>query len=133
MLVLCLLLLTCVLGKFRRTPPLEHYIRPVFDRKNHKFTSKFGGDVISNCTSYYFSQPLDHFNWNPAPNGQVNYNERYFVCGGQYWKPNNTIWFYTGNEADVELYINEEERTIDYKYEYNIMMLNMIIKSNSVW
>ncbi|ETO33032.1 hypothetical protein RFI_04074 [Reticulomyxa filosa] len=36
----------------------------------------------------------------------TTYQERYFVCGGKNWKANNSIWFYTGNEADVELYIN---------------------------
>ena len=77
------------------------------DYPNHPFKQQFeGNSVLSNCTEYYYTQYLDHFNWADAPNGQTSYNERYFVCGGKNWKPNSTIFFYTGNEANVELYIN---------------------------
>ena len=36
----------------------------------------------------------------------TRYQQRYFICSGAQWKPNNTIFFYTGNEANVELYLN---------------------------
>eukprot|EP00983_Pelagomonas_calceolata_P055148 1144009-Pelagomonas_calceolata.AAC.3 len=39
------------------------------------------------------------------------YQQRYYVCGKQYWKPNDLgdpgpIFLYAGNEADVLLYLN---------------------------
>eukprot|EP01084_Bolivina_argentea_P160291 279155_1 len=81
------------------------------DRKSHKFFSTFYAehnvdDLLSNCTEKYFTQYLDHFSYRHASNGQSTFQQRYFVCGGKNWKPNNTIFFYGGNEADVELYVN---------------------------
>lgn len=77
------------------------------DQPYHPFKQQFeNNDVLSNCTEHYYTQYLDHFNFAAAPNGATTYKERYFICGGKNWKPNNTIFFYTGNEANVELYIN---------------------------
>eukprot|EP01084_Bolivina_argentea_P160290 279153_1 len=77
------------------------------DKKSHPFFSTFKApNLLSNCTAKYITQYLDHYNFRTASNGQTTYKERYFICGGKNWKPNNTIFFYTGNEANVELYIN---------------------------
>ncbi|XP_041956872.1 dipeptidyl peptidase 2 [Alosa sapidissima] len=46
----------------------------------------------------YFSQILDHFNYNSLGNG--TYLQRYLITD-QYWKKGGPIFFYTGNEGDI--------------------------------
>ncbi|DBA04624.1 TPA: hypothetical protein N0F65_012207 [Lagenidium giganteum] len=52
------------------------------------------------CQEKYFHQRLDHFR---AFNG--TYKQRYFICD-QHARKDGAIFFYVGNEADVELYLN---------------------------
>lgn len=60
----------------------------------------------ANCTLKWFDQRADHFSFSPSET--TTFKQRYFVCNapGASWKPNQTILFYTGNEANVELYVN---------------------------
>ena len=55
----------------------------------------------SNCSVQYFDQTLDHFNFNP----HSTFKQRYFTYKGN-WQPGGPIFFYAGNEASVELYVN---------------------------
>lgn len=57
-------------------------------------------------------QPIDHFNWGPPiVNQSTTFNQRYFYTD-KYWSTNKTtgargpIFFYFGNEDNVELYVN---------------------------
>lgn len=71
---------------------------------------------VANCSELFFEQTLDHFNWNgvnvQTPD-QTTFKQRYFV-NTQYWRNttvNGTtrrgpIFFYFGNEDNVELYVN---------------------------
>ena len=78
-------------------------------------------NLKSQCKEFYFSQQLDNFNSHKAgTKGQDQYMQRYFVCD-QYWTNTKTdtdtdtnvkttskpIFFYVGNEANVELYLNQ--------------------------
>ena len=91
------------------------------------FDRRLGGadnedkDVIDLCREFYYDSILDHFSWSA---GGERYKQRVFICD-VYWKdrtlqkyeeePSNSdgksrkgpIFFYTGNEADVTLYLNE--------------------------
>jgi lysosomal Pro-X carboxypeptidase len=58
----------------------------------------------ANCTMSWFNQTLDHFSW-AAPDGRTTYRQRYFEYDG-YYEAGGPIWFYCGNEASVELYVN---------------------------
>ncbi len=78
------------------------------DKPLYDYQLKLRDTLLSNCTENYYKQPLDHFNYGigETPNNISTYMQRYFICGGSKWKPNNTIFFYLGNEANVELYVN---------------------------
>mmetsp|Transcript_8280 Transcript_8280/g.34770 ORF Transcript_8280/g.34770 Transcript_8280/m.34770 type:complete len:540 (+) Transcript_8280:65-1684(+) len=66
---------------------------------------------IQNCTESWFTQTIDHFGFTEPPGGSYTYQQRYYVCDDYWRRANSThgngpIFFYTGNEADVTLYIN---------------------------
>ena len=56
---------------------------------------------ISDCKLRLFEQPVDHFVF-PSPS---TYTQRVFVCGKLSSNP-KVIFFYTGNESPVEVYVN---------------------------
>lgn len=68
---------------------------------------------VQNCTEHFLEQDTDHFSWTlPPPGTPKSFKQRYFI-NDQYWrKPDATgkgagpIFFYCGNEANVELYVN---------------------------
>ena len=65
---------------------------------------------VPNCTEHYFEQVTDHFSYTSHPGVPPTFKQRYFV-NQQYWRhptesaPGGPIFFYTGNEANVELYV----------------------------
>lgn len=54
----------------------------------------------NNCTEKYFTQFVDHFTWR---NG--TYQQRYLMYEN-YFRPGGPIFFYTGNEAGVDVFAN---------------------------
>lgn len=58
-----------------------------------------------NTTKHWYTQAIDHFSWGPTPTRQQTFQQRYFVHDA-YWKKGGPIFFYCGNEANVELYVN---------------------------
>ena len=66
-------------------------------------------NVISECKLFWYDNLIDHFSWSL---GDKTFEQRVFVCD-KYWRQDNgvdgtrgPIFFYTGNEADVTLYLN---------------------------
>ena len=57
----------------------------------------------ANCTQYTIEQPMDHFSYSMHTEGF--FHERYFVCS-QFQVTGGPVFFYTGNEADVTLFVN---------------------------
>uniref|UniRef100_K3WYQ5 Lysosomal Pro-X carboxypeptidase n=1 Tax=Globisporangium ultimum (strain ATCC 200006 / CBS 805.95 / DAOM BR144) TaxID=431595 RepID=K3WYQ5_GLOUD len=57
-------------------------------------------DLLKECEEKYFTQTLDHFGA-----GAPTYEQRYFICN-KHGRKDGVIFFYVGNEADVELYLN---------------------------
>ena len=49
-----------------------------------------------------------------GPGGISSFQQRYFECAGKNWKPNDPIFFYCGNEADVTLYVNHTGPSLSY-------------------
>ena len=61
----------------------------------------------ANCSLIWHTQTTDHFSY--ARTDPATFQQRIFLYD-RYWKPNGTILFYTGNEGDVELYVNSTVR-----------------------
>ncbi|DAZ97593.1 TPA: hypothetical protein N0F65_002212 [Lagenidium giganteum] len=62
-------------------------------------------DLVSQCTELRLEQPLDHF---VADGGAGSFQQRYYVCD-QFFDATaaqGAVFLYAGNEADVELYVN---------------------------
>ena len=55
----------------------------------------------ANCTVQWFNQSVDHL----GSTTDATFMQRYFTYDA-FWKPGGPIWVYTGNEADVTLYVN---------------------------
>ncbi|GLD96182.1 hypothetical protein PINS_up004860 [Pythium insidiosum] len=52
------------------------------------------------------------------------YEQRYFVCGRPFFNPTNgSIFFYTGNEADVLLYLNNTGLMWENAEEFNALLV----------
>ena len=68
---------------------------------------------VPNCTEHFFEQTTDHFSFSPPEKlgTPPTFEQRYFI-NDQYWlkptddAPGGPVFFYTGNEANVELYVN---------------------------
>jgi lysosomal Pro-X carboxypeptidase len=55
----------------------------------------------ADCHESFFEQPLDHF----AADNTIFFKQRFF-WNDTFFQPNGPILYYTGNEADVTLYVN---------------------------
>lgn len=55
---------------------------------------------VDNTTELYHTQFIDHFGWR-----NETFLQRYFVYD-KWFKPGGPMFFYTGNEADVVLFVN---------------------------
>ena len=62
-----------------------------------------------NCTTHALTQNIDHFDWAPplGNSSATTFEQRYFV-NDQWWDKTGggPVFFYFGNEDDVELYVN---------------------------
>ena len=87
-------------------------------------------DLLGRCRELWRDATLDHFSgWKPTRSADVDedeidkkhhhglrrrrrrhqrktFRQRYFICDDQWAGPGSPIFFYFGNEADVELYLN---------------------------
>jgi len=63
----------------------------------------------ANCTENWFTQKIDHFSPSFDVSTPGTFKQRYFTCRQTEWNPaggHAPVFFYTGNEADVTLYVN---------------------------
>ncbi|TMW66414.1 hypothetical protein Poli38472_004179 [Pythium oligandrum] len=74
-------------------------------------------NLLKECKELYFTQMLDHFIANSP-----TYEERYFVCD-KYSRKDGVIFFYVGNEADVELYLNNTGLMWENAEEFGAMLV----------
>jgi len=78
----------------------------------------------ANCTELFYEQRIDHFTSTPPPLNVNSYLQRYFLNTDFYdaSKP-GTIFFYFGNEADVELYVNATGLMWENAADFNAVLL----------
>ncbi|KAJ0410123.1 hypothetical protein ATCC90586_001608 [Pythium insidiosum] len=74
-------------------------------------------NLLKECQELYFTQALDHF-----VAISPTYEERYFVCD-KHSRKNGSIFFYVGNEADVELYLNNTGLMWENAEEFGAMLV----------
>ena len=73
------------------------------------------GAPMERCSQRWYNATLDHFSWASGPQ---HWQQRYFVCQEHWRKPSTSaadgdvgpIFFYAGNEANVELYVALDNR-----------------------
>ncbi|KAG7401819.1 hypothetical protein PHYBOEH_010282 [Phytophthora boehmeriae] len=83
--------------------------------KDHKIVTP--PDLLSQCEEKFFTQTLDHFDV-----GAPTYQQRYFVCD-QHFRQGGVMFFYVGNEADVELYLNHTGLMWENAQEFGAMLV----------
>ena len=74
------------------------------------------GAPIEQCEERWRTAALDHFGATTGPGGQTSFRQRFFVCRAAWdaaeaeaarpGAPPRPVFLYTGNEADVTLYLN---------------------------
>ena len=72
-------------------------------------------------------QPLSHFAWNDVDgddddDDEAFFQTRYFVCS-QYWRKDSPIFLYTGNEANVESYIENTGLMWENAEHFNALLV----------
>lgn len=76
--------------------------------------------VLQYCEKKHFTQDLNHF----QGGGNGTYQQRYFVCGRQFFNADNgTIFFYLGNEGDVMLFLNNTGLMWENAQEFNALLV----------
>jgi lysosomal Pro-X carboxypeptidase len=75
-------------------------------------------NVLKLCQEKWFTQTLDHFDV-----GAPTYEQRYFVCDEFYREDDGVMFFYVGNEADVELYLNHTGLMWENAAEFGAMLV----------
>ncbi|TMW57590.1 hypothetical protein Poli38472_003515 [Pythium oligandrum] len=77
-------------------------------------------DLLKYCEEKTITQYLNQF----EVNGGGSFEQRYFVCGQQFFNAENgTIFFYNGNEADVLLYLNNTGLMWENAEEFNALLV----------
>jgi lysosomal Pro-X carboxypeptidase len=77
-------------------------------------------ELLPYCEERWITQPLDQF----VTSVDGTYQQRYFVCGQQFFhKENGTIFFYAGNEGDVLLYLNNTGLMWENAEEFNALLV----------
>ena len=98
--------------------------RPLYPHHFPRHPTSRVGDTPSvlNTTEYLFEQRIDHLTSNVPPGGNLSFSQRYFVYD-KYWSSGNPIFFYCGNEADVELYVNATGLMWERAEEFGAMLV----------
>ncbi|RLN91103.1 hypothetical protein BBJ28_00006065 [Nothophytophthora sp. Chile5] len=98
---------------------ITHLYAPVAGGSIYELDGEYtpSSDLLGECEEKFFTQTLDHFDV-----GAPTYEERYFVCDKNY-REGGVMFFYVGNEADVELYLNHTGLMWENAAEFGAMLV----------
>ena len=105
-------------------------LRPAGRRTRSKFVTRLfidekedGGEKrVSRCEEKYIEQPLSHFAWGEGEENKSSFRTRYFVCS-EYYRKDSPIFFYTGNEANVESYLENTGLMWENAEHFNALLV----------
>ena len=72
---------------------------------------------VEDCTMRWFDQPLDHSDPRVG-----SFKQKYYVCRAHKTKPKH-LFFYTGNESPVEVYVNNTGLMWDSAEEFSALVV----------
>eukprot|EP00055_Hartaetosiga_balthica_P008679 m.33071 g.33071 ORF g.33071 m.33071 type:complete len:491 (+) comp6428_c0_seq1:94-1566(+) len=84
-------------------------------------SSAFQNPTSANCTLMWHSQTTDHFQNDPSTTPQT-FQQRVFI-NKDHWVEGGPIFFYAGNEGDVELYVNHTGLMWEHAADFNAMLV----------
>lgn len=87
-----------------------------------RFLSPVAAHVL-NATEHWFQNRIDHLTSDVPIGGSLTFSQRYFVYDNYWGGPGSPIFFYCGNEADVELYVNATGLMWERAQEFNAMLV----------
>ena len=84
---------------------------------------------VSRCEERWIQQPLSHFSWNREEEeergggeGGGEFKTRYFVCS-EFYRKESPIFVYTGNEANVESYLENTGLMWENAEHFNALLV----------
>jgi len=94
----------------------------MFDGCSSSSLSRCPGSA--NCSVHWIEQQIDHFNWAPpfGNHSHTTYKQRYFIYD-RFWKQNAPVFFYLGNEDNVELYVNHTGLMWESAAEFSALLV----------
>jgi hypothetical protein len=78
-----------------------------------------GNDVPPFKTLWY-TQTLDHFDWATSP---ATFNQRYLINDDHWSAKDGVIFFYCGNEGDIELFYKNTGFMFDIASQFNALIV----------
>jgi lysosomal Pro-X carboxypeptidase len=104
---------TCLPSFFRPRFPL--HTKPT---KSLGLTQEFS-DSMPPFREMWFTQTLDHFNFHTIPE---TFQQRYLMTD-RYYKPSGPLFFYCGNEGDIEMFWNNTGFQFELAQEFNALVV----------
>lgn len=83
-----------------------------------------GTPGVANCTLRLFEQVIDHFSFAATPTGAETFTQRVFLYD-DVWRKDETgvVFFYSGNESPVELYIQHTGLMWEHAAEFGARLV----------
>ena len=93
-----------------------------------RFHQEEENKYVSRCEERWIQQPLSHFSWNSEEEeerggeGGGEFKTRYFVCS-EFYRKDSPIFLYTGNEANVESYLENTGLMWENAEHFNALLV----------
>jgi lysosomal Pro-X carboxypeptidase len=99
---------------------LVHHVYSIMTQRTFVPTQERNSNDIPPFETKWYTQTLDHFNWATTP---ATYNQRYLV-NERYWSAKNgSLFFYCGNEGDIEMFYKNTGFMFDIAPQFNALIV----------